>query len=393
MSIFVSHPGLQHSHQLALALYERGLLQAFWSVVPVKNNGERLPFWMPKSYLQKIKLVEIPTELRKHPIIFYALLRAGSALPSQFFGDDYAHRVFHSYDWWVSQYIKKLKPRMVVAYENAAYHTFQAAKAVGARCVLDAASLHHSEGARQNIDQPTLYREEINRRKDEEVLLADLILTCSPMAAESYRKAGVAEGKLKPILLGSDLPQISSIWQPHKQPLRFIFAGALSYRKSIDVILTVFRQLYSEKLPAQVVFVGGMAESKWLNEIRQTPNARYHPGVGQTQLFELMAGADCLLLPSRFDSFGMVVAEAMACGTPAIVSSQTGAKVMIEQFPHAGWIIEPDAESLYCCLSERLEKRDELFAARKHANEAARHFTWQAYRQRAGQVLEEFLGQ
>jgi glycosyltransferase involved in cell wall biosynthesis len=393
MSIFVSHPGLQHAHQLAWALYERGLLQAFWSGVPVLSPGEKLPFWLPKAYAQRVKSVPISTELRKHPLVFQALLRAGAVLPGRFSGDDYAHRIFHLYDWWISQHIRQLKPKVVVAYENAAYHTFQAAKAIGARCVLDAASLHHAAGTRLQVVEPTGFREEINRRKDVEVALADLILTCSPLAAESYQDAGVAESKLKPMLLGSDLPQISNVWQAHQQPLRFIFAGALSYRKSIDVILAMFRRLHSEKLQAQVVFVGGLAEAKWLDEIRQTPNAEYHPGVAQAQLFQMLAEADCLLLPSRFDSFGMVVAEAMACGTPTIVSSQTGAKAMIEQFPGSGWIVEPEVDSLYRCVRERIDNRAELFAARRHALEAARHFTWQAYRQRVGQVLQEFVEQ
>jgi hypothetical protein len=64
---------------------------------------------------------------------------------------------------------------------------------------------------------------------------------------------------------------------------------------------------------------------------------------------------------------------------------------MIEQFAGSGWIVEPDVDSLYRCVRERIDKRTELFAARQHALEAARHFTWQAYRQRVGQVLQEVI--
>lgn len=393
MSFFISHPGLQHSHQLAWALYERGLLQSFWSGVPVIAEGEELPVWLPESYAKRLKQVPIPREYRWHPIFFPALLQVGIMLPRFIVGNDYMHRVCHWYDWWVSRHVESLKPRIVVAYENSAYHTFRAAKRVGAKCVLDAASLHHSIGRQLRIESITTYSSEIDRRKDLEIDMADLILTCSPLAAESYQATGVAQSKLKPILLGSDLPQINNVWKAHQQPLRFIFAGGIRYLKAIDVILAVFRRLHSEKLSAQVVFVGGLSEAKWLNEIRQTPNAHYHPGVAQAQLFQMLAESDCLLLPSRFDSFGMVVAEAMACGTPAIVSSQTGAKAMIQQFPGSGWIVEPEVESLYRCVRERIDNRGQLFAARPHALEAARHFTWQAYRQRAGQILQEFAGQ
>ena len=51
-SILVTHPGLQHSHQLALALHERSLLQSFWSGVPVAAQGEPPPWWLPGKYRQ-----------------------------------------------------------------------------------------------------------------------------------------------------------------------------------------------------------------------------------------------------------------------------------------------------------------------------------------------------
>lgn len=390
-SIFVSHPGQQHAHQLAWALHERGLLQAFWSGVPVLTEGEKLPFWLPNTYARRVKTVAIPPELRRHPMLFPALLRVGALLPGSLSREDYQHRIFHLFDWWVSKQIARLKPKVVVAYENSAYHTFRAAKAIGARCILDAPALHHSAAARILKIKPTPYLQEINRRKDEEVGLAELILTCSPMAAESYMKAGVVAGKIRPMLLGATLPEGITPWQAHEQPLHFMFAGCLRYLKSIDLILRVFEKMHSEGLQYRLSFVGGQGEPGWVDAIRKIPHATYHGGVSQAVLFQKLAQADCLLLPSRFDSFGMVVAEAMACGTPAIVSTQTGAKAIIEQFPKAGWIVECNEEALYRCVKERIQNREELFSARHFAQEASRHFTWQAYRERIGKLIEEWI--
>ena len=52
-SVLVAHPALQHAHQLALALHEKNLLQAFWSGVPVASPGEPLPLWMPERFRRK----------------------------------------------------------------------------------------------------------------------------------------------------------------------------------------------------------------------------------------------------------------------------------------------------------------------------------------------------
>ena len=77
------------------------------------------------------------------------------------------------YDWWVSRHIGGLMPKAVVAYENAACHTFRQAKELGARCILDAPSLHHEAQARLMPSMTAPHLREINRRKDEEIGLAD----------------------------------------------------------------------------------------------------------------------------------------------------------------------------------------------------------------------------
>jgi glycosyltransferase involved in cell wall biosynthesis len=105
----------------------------------------------------------------------------------------------------------------------------------------------------------------------------------------------------------------------------------------------------------------------------------------------MIAQADCLLLPSRFDSFGMVVAEAMSCGTPAIVSTQTGAKAIIEALPGSGWIVEPELESLHATLRRLLRDPAQLRIARTEAIKATDRFSWEAYRRRAADLFEEFL--
>ncbi|MBC7489106.1 MAG: glycosyltransferase family 4 protein [Glaciimonas sp.] len=180
-------------------------------------------------------------------------------------------------------------------------------------------------------------------------------------------------------------------WRSHTKPLHFIFAGSLSHRKAIDIILAAFTLIKQSGLHYQLSFVGGEGEPGWIKQIEKTPNARYIPGIPQNVLYGLIGEADCLLLPSRFDSFGMVVAEAMACGTPVIVSTQTGAKAILEKFPGAGWIVDPDVQSLYRCVKARIDDRASIFSARAYALQAANHFTWAAYRERVGSYLENWM--
>lgn len=395
-SVLVAHPALQHAHQLALALHEKNLLQAFWSGVPVASPEERLPLWMPEKFRSKIKRIDIPASLRVHPLRFQLCLRVGQAALSPLWGSaggnfDLPHRVFHWFDTWTARRIQRTRPKLVIAYENSAYHTFAAAKAVGARCVLDAASLHHQTSSDLMTGARSAFDIEINRRKDVEAQMADLILTCSPLAADSYLAQGVPASKVHPLLLGAEIPEKLPNRSPRSGAPRFIFAGVLSRRKSVDLILSAFRRLADEGFAYELEFVGNVADAALLDELRATPRTSYRSGVAQRDLYSLMAAADCLVLPSRFDSFGMVVVEGMACGTPAIVSTQTGAKVIIEEVPGSGWIVEPEGEALHAQLRRLLLDPTQLERARSHAQRAAEAYTWQAYRSRATKLLGEAL--
>ncbi|MBO9514725.1 MAG: glycosyltransferase family 4 protein [Variovorax sp.] len=392
-SVLVANPMQQHSHQLALALHEHGWLRAYWAGVPVVSPGEAPPFWMPESFRSRIKTVDIPPALRQHPMRFQMGLRLGRKLPTGMAPGDLVHRVFHWFDAWTAKRIAALRPAVVVAYENAAYHTFEAAKAVGATCVLDAASIHQRLGTRLLGGAETPFDREVNRRKDVEVERADLILTCSPIAADSYLAEGVAASKVRPLLLGAELPSLEAL--PPRTSARavprFLFAGALSRRKSVDLILEAFGALAREGLAYELHFVGGVGDADLMETLKATPHASYFPGVPQKALYPLMAEADCLLLPSRFDSFGMVVAEAMACGTPALVSTFTGAKAIIEQTPGSGWIVEPTADAIRNKVRALLLDPVQLARAREAARRAAEPFSWQAYRVRAASLLGDML--
>jgi glycosyltransferase involved in cell wall biosynthesis len=390
-SILVTHPGLQHSHQLALALHERALLQSFWSGVPVVAEDEPPPWWLPARYRQKVRHVDIPRPLRRHPARFQLAMRLAHSINRGRTSSDVTHRIFHWFDAWAARQILQLKPKVVVAYENAAYHTFMAAKAVGARCVLDAAAFHHKAAAELIGSPDTPYTAEINRRKDEEVRLADLILTCSPLAAQSYVANGVPSVKIRPLLLGAEPPTQVPSWHASQGSPKFVFAGSLCRRKSVDLIVSAFQRLHAEGLRYDLEFIGGIGEQDLLDAVAATPNARHTANAPQRQLYAVLAQADCLLLPSRSDSFGMVVAEAMACGTPAIVSTQTGAKAMVEDYPDSGWIIEPDGNAIYAMVRRLIENPELLPAARAAAMRSGQAFSWASYRSRAGELFEDFL--
>lgn len=385
--MLVAHPGMQHAHQLAWALEEAGYLVFFCSGVPVVDS--RCPshgFW--GAFGRRLRAIPIAAEKRSHAVVFPLMRRLfglGVFKPIATIGNQLLDRV---HDLWVAQLVAKLKPDLVVCYENSALHTFRAARSIGAVCVLDAASIHYESGRVWLADVGQVNATWINANKQREIDLADAILNCSEFAAETYRAAGVPAGKIFAVPLGTNLPANPFPQKAGGGVVDFVFAGSLRRLKGVDVLLDVFEELGQQGAPARLTLIGGIAESDLADRTQKLPNVTHQPFMAQPELFLEIARHDCLILPSRFDSFGMVVAEAMAVGVPAIVSDRVGAKCIIEQHPEAGWIVACEKEALKAQILRVMADPEGLAAAGRAARSAAREYSWEAYRRRVVRTLE-----
>lgn len=386
MKALVTHPGLQHSHQMAQALYERDMLKQYWSGVPVRAPGEAPPWWLPAGYHAKVREVAIPRALRRHPVFFPGVLKLGLNRYVGRSGSAYAHRIFHLFDQWVAARVEAVRPDIVVAYENSALRTFQAARRIGARCVLEAPAVHHRAAEAMMPVEDRTYLAQINAQKDAEIALADIIITCSEFAARTYIDAGVPPAKLKPILLGATLPDDVRRHRLAGGP-RFVFAGAVRVGKGIDLLLDAFARLRERMPEAELVLAGALVEPELGGRIAAMPGVLQLGALPQPALFQVFADADCFVLPSRFDSFGMVVAEALACGTPVLLSDRVGAKEIIEEFPQAGWVVPLCADALYQRMLALATDRAQLERARAPARVAGQKYTWARYRLSAAETV------
>jgi len=110
---------------------------------------------------------------------------------------------------------------------------------------------------------------------------------------------------------------------------------------------------------------------------------------GTDHIERAYAGADLLLYPTLYDTFGMVIAEAMASGLPVITTSTAGASEMIE--PEKDGFVVPsarDGEALAAALG-RLARDPELRArVGAAARRKAESVTWDDVARRTLEVYE-----
>lgn len=390
--ILVTHPGRQHSHQLAVALQDAGTLAEYWTGVPARPLAESDLFRSLLSPLEKHPLLPLPDQRVRHNVVSPLARRIFEAVLPDPTAVDWTHRSMDWFDRWCANRIDDVDATAVVCYENSALHTFRAAKKRGWTTVLDAASYHHLwQDRHYEYTEHEQAHQRINNRKDREIEWADHILTVSELARESYIEAGIDPERVTSVPVGCDLDTFTASpgdGTKDDTPFTFIFAGHASERKGVDLLLTAASRLDREGLPFKLWFAGGVDERVRFDEWPRTDHLGY---LSQDTLAARFREADCLVLPSRHDSFGMVVVEAMATGLPAIVSENVGAKEAITE-GRSGWVVpSEDVEALHrrlhWCITHPAAVRNMSTAAR----EDARRYSWDAYRSRVVKALDSIV--
>jgi len=130
-------------------------------------------------------------------------------------------------------------------------------------------------------------------------------------------------------------------------PFRFLYVGSFIERKRIDTLLLSLGSQFETNFELDMVGSGPLER-----ELR-TLAGEMIPGranwLGRRHIREiptLMAGADCLILPSRHDGWGAVVSEALMAGTPAICTDCCGVAGVVQTSGRGGVFPVGDANAL-----------------------------------------------
>jgi len=393
MKILVTHPGRQHSHQAALALQAAGMLAGYWSGVPaVAEQARRVPARLRSRFARYAPVPLDPGRARWFPWtpalrrLGDSLLPAGGAARLDFA----ACRLF---DRWVARGLSGSGAAAVIACEISALATFREARRRGIATLLDAPSIHHAAQDRLHgtTDPPRLHRR-IVAVKDAEIALADQILTVSELARQTYVDAGVPPEKVHAVPLGADLELFSPDGADRRgAAFNFLFSGATIHRKGFDLLLEAFDRVRAGVPAARLRLAGPRGDSAHLLDRRGTDGIDVLGAMPQPALAAELRRADVLVLPSRNDSYGMVVAEALASGVPVLISEMVGARDLVTE-GKTGWIVPvDDTAALAVRMAWCAAHPDAVRAMRADCRRAAESATWPAYHRRLVDLLGEIL--
>lgn len=160
----------------------------------------------------------------------------------------------------------------------------------------------------------------------------------SKKAYHQYLSLNVPEFKLFPYcyFIPNNYIPIANDIQVNKENLRLLFLGTLSYRKGIDLLIEAVCELNASNYQLTLDIYGSGDFSKF---DKNNDKIKYKGIVPFGEAPKYMSNYDILVLPSRFDGWGVVVNEAIIARIPVLCSSNVGASDMIKLY-ECGLIFE-----------------------------------------------------
>ncbi len=171
-----------------------------------------------------------------------------------------------------------------------------------------------------------------------------------------------------------------------------ISVGQFIYRKGFDVLLEAARSMPSD---IGIYIVGGEPTEAYLSFVRDhaLSNVHFVPFMVKDELRKWYRAADCFVLPTREDIWGLVVNEAMAAGLPIVTTTRCIAGLELVREGENGYLVAPgDAKALGEVLSEMLSGQDHMKCAQMGENSIRRAhlYTIEKMAKRHMEVLTSF---
>jgi len=158
-----------------------------------------------------------------------------------------------------------------------------------------------------------------------------------------------------------------------RRGVHFLFVGGLSQRKGADLVLAAFQQLHADQpLAGHTLTFTGSGPLMATLQNNAAPLGDACQFAGFTDWSELpltYRRHDCLVVPSRYDGWGMVVPEGLAAGLPVIASDCMGAALDLIDPNVNGW--RAAAGSLQSLLAQMTEAASALTTDRSSWRERA----------------------
>lgn len=402
MRVLLANPGVQHAFHLAGELHRRAALLRFHTAFAVGEDSwlGKIPLdWMPGPFGKAVRnrtVAGVPAAMVcSHPLLEGAAFlrrRLGVCDAEAFRARNRAfQRAISGREMWGAD--------AVVGTDTAGEILAEGATAAGKPFVLSR-SIAEGRGwnavARQIRSRWPDWGDAIDekspgdlRSEDREHELSRQIVVPSRFVARTLLHAGVPQEKVRINPFGCSLPNHLLPPRDYSGRLIFLFAGTISARKGVPVLLDAWRRLAATdaelwlagpgKPPASAL--AGLRDVCWLG------------GMSHDRLREIYGKAHAFVFPSLFEGFAKVLGEAAGAGLPLIATLESGAEEIVRDGENGFLVPSGDVDALEAKMRWCLENRGRLPEMGRAARATAERFTWEAYGDRWEVILNEAVAE
>lgn len=195
---------------------------------------------------------------------------------------------------------------------------------------------------------------------------ASKFIAVTQLEIEHYKSMGIDEDKIVVIPNGIDLSEFDNLPKRGEFKKKYnlgsnqkviLYLGRIHKTKGLDLLVRAFAGLSESLTDARLVIVG--SDDGYLSSLRSlianlkvdTSILFTGPLYGQEKL-EAYVDADVYALPSSYEIFGITILEALACGTPIVMTGACGIADVIDG--QAGLVVPYDEELLRKALLDIL---------------------------------------
>lgn len=180
---------------------------------------------------------------------------------------------------------------------------------------------------------------------------------------------------------------------------QILFMSRIEPKKGLNLLIPALEKILAQGIKFNFILAGSNPqdadyEMKIKEQIDNSPLARHTIMTGfvtgEIKAY-LLQNADLFVLPSYYENFGIAVAEAMAAGTPVVISDRVHIWEDIQQ-AEAGWVGPLEVDAIASLITIALLDADERKRRGLNGREYARkHYSWDAIAQQTIQAYQQIL--
>ena len=223
---------------------------------------------------------------------------------------------------------------------------------------------------------------------------ADGVIVSSAFVRRGLLDIGVSASRIGVVPLGGDRLCVASAHDPGRDstteragPLRILWVGQPTPRKGFRQVVEAVAKMPAGAAILVLVFPSARTA---VNLPDALSAVHVHRQISDVRLADIYRDCDLLVMPSLYEGFGMVYAEALHAGLPVVTTRNTGVADLVTQGID-GWVIHPgDPSELIEVLLACARHPDKVREMRPAAAALGASLTWAHFRSELVATICEF---